>query len=391
MATLEEAIETFSGYSELQKREYATSLTADPTGNSEYPIHIFTDIGWYELLLPYVSIDIKSHRYNITVLIHAITSKNKDVVRWLVEHGADVNAVDNRNGYPPVAIVACGYGDPDLLDIILPKSPRFDITCTPVNRRCGRCDNPWCHNVHCVVTSMGSFRVIQKVVSHLDTCGAFTPKLAAVYLERMIRINVDVGYLETFLVGHVVDPRCLTCSYYGLGDKSTFIPEYAPLLATYGLLTPDCAYHYRNLVAELGMYDVSKLFIAIGLRGGLDADAIMASPRGGDIEMLYLAAMDKSPPPSKCMTRCALSRLRNSFERNPKYPEVLRQIERIYYAYNYTRPEGCDLPTLFDLVEFDIHKRRILDGMAELKSRIKKAQITKDWHSILPINKFVES
>lgn len=66
-------------------------------------------------------------------LFVAVAENRKDVVEWLISHGADVNATDN-SGYPALShVFVCK--DPDMLGLLLKAGARLDPRTIDLARR----------------------------------------------------------------------------------------------------------------------------------------------------------------------------------------------------------------------------------------------------------------
>lgn len=372
-----EAIAAFTQLSESEKRDAVITLI--PPGVPELPIHLFPDIEWYELLLPYCNLEgIKSQRTGRTLLAQAILLDKTAEVKWLVDHKA--NVLRKSRGIYPLSI-ALDKMHIRIVEILLSANPHFDVWLPSVSY-CRKCINrarpvESC-SIHCRIFSTYNLEFTMRALCSISY--AFLPEwIRVMYFYALINARCDVGYLERFIKSYPFNPK--TIDRRNFVPASTFIPEIAPLLVTHDLLTEEMAEHFIYMAIRHGMYDKIGILLSVTTVFWKDMLYVTAiSPRCTDILMWFIAFADDFPNVYDENVKREIAQFRIHLQKDPL---ILEEIKKIYYLHCYARDEHDEIPSLFDIVEFRMKVNAIQDDMVELKSRIENARITKDWRSIL--------
>lgn len=99
----------------------------DEIGLLFYAIRTHASIEAIELLLEY-GLDIHEvDSDKVSPLDTAIKFKRKDIVRFCIEKGADLNTTKRRSGILPVQLASC-FGDIEMVELLLENGANIDVT-----------------------------------------------------------------------------------------------------------------------------------------------------------------------------------------------------------------------------------------------------------------------
>lgn len=374
------SIHIFETLSESQRSKVANTkilIHTHPIDEYEWPVFMFHSVRWYELLLRYVNVNIRSLMAESTLLMNAICRKDVDEVSFLVDKGADVNAC--VNGTSPLAVVIDRVHDFEMFDIILKGKPSFDVRhyrmTTLSCLKCGSIKR-YCDSLHCLITDHNMSReqieivVMKAFAYYARRCPEkITPRIATMYFASVLRgvklssqmedfaemlvrdYGVDGDILCTFCVAHI----------FGMNlDVSTGI------MIAYNILTIKFMKVLMNLALACRLRQF-KLFLALGYREPIEPKDVISSNLSIELYELISGVYDHF-----------------DISEGIAYHKRMGWSDMSHRAYE-NRHHFLALvnPSLRQLSYHRVRSLNARDGVVEMKHKILEVQHTKNWRLLL--------